>query len=44
VREFRLERLGDLVAEHADTDALWRLIEGGPPGGLPFLPPGVSSR
>ncbi|RBY94053.1 cobyric acid synthase CobQ [Blastococcus sp. TBT05-19] len=40
LREARLDRLGDLVAEHADTDALWRLIEGGPPAGLPLLPPG----
>jgi adenosylcobyric acid synthase len=44
IREARLDSLGDLVAEHADTDALWRLIEDGPPEGLPFLPPGVSSR
>jgi adenosylcobyric acid synthase len=41
VREERLDRLGDLVAEHADTDALWRLIESGPPPGLPLLPPGA---
>ena len=41
VREARLDRLGDLVAEHADTDALWRLIESGPPSGLPLLPPGA---
>ncbi|TYP84752.1 cobyric acid synthase [Blastococcus xanthinilyticus] len=41
VREARLDRLGDLVAEHADTDALWRLIEHGPPPGLPLLPPGA---
>lgn len=40
VREARLDALGDLVAEHADTDALWRLIEAGPPAGLPPLPPG----
>ncbi|MCF6746589.1 cobyric acid synthase [Blastococcus sp. KM273128] len=40
VREARLDRLGDLVAEHADTDALWRLVEQGPPAGLPLLPPG----
>jgi adenosylcobyric acid synthase len=40
VREARLDRLGDLVAEHADTGALWRLIESGPPEGLPMLPPG----
>jgi adenosylcobyric acid synthase len=41
VREARLDRLGDLVAEHADTDALWRLIESGPPPGLPLLAPGA---
>ncbi|WP_212719663.1 cobyric acid synthase [Blastococcus sp. CCUG 61487] len=40
VRETRLDRLGDLIAEHADTDALWRLIESGAPSGLPLLPPG----
>ncbi|WP_371479043.1 cobyric acid synthase [Kitasatospora sp. NBC_00315] len=41
-REQRLDRLGDLIAEHADTDALWRLIEGGVPAdGLPFVPPGA---
>ena len=39
-REARLDALGDLVAEHADTDALWRLIEHGPPADLPLLPPG----
>jgi adenosylcobyric acid synthase len=44
VREERLDRLGDLVAEHADTDALWRLIESGPPPGLPLLPPGAAAR
>jgi adenosylcobyric acid synthase len=41
VREERLDRLGDLVAEHADTEALRRLIESGPPPGLPMLPPGA---
>jgi adenosylcobyric acid synthase len=40
-REARLDRLGDLIAEHADTDALWRLVEAGPPPGLPLLPPGA---
>ena len=40
VRERRLDALGDLVAGHADTDALERLIEEGPPGDLPLLPPG----
>ena len=41
VREARLDRLGDLLTEHADTDALWRLIESGPPADLPLLPPGA---
>jgi adenosylcobyric acid synthase len=41
VREARLDRLGDLIGEHADTGALWRLIESGPPAGLPLLPPGA---
>jgi adenosylcobyric acid synthase len=40
VREQRLDALGDLVAEHADTAALERLLEEGPPAGLPLLPPG----
>ncbi|MFB8239848.1 cobyric acid synthase [Kitasatospora purpeofusca] len=42
-REARLDRLGELIEEHADTDALWKLIEGGVPaaGSLPFLPPGA---
>ena len=44
VREARLDRLGDLIAEHADTDALWRLVESGPPAGLPLLPPGAGVR
>jgi adenosylcobyric acid synthase len=37
VREARLDALGDLVAEHADTDALWRLIRDGAPSGLPTV-------
>ncbi len=41
VRERALDVLGDLVEEHLDTDALWRLIESGPPSGLPFIPPGA---
>ncbi|KQV03295.1 MULTISPECIES: cobyric acid synthase [unclassified Kitasatospora] len=40
-REERLDRLGDLIEEHADTDALWKLIEGGAPAHLPFVPPGA---
>jgi adenosylcobyric acid synthase len=41
VRERALDVLGDLVEEHLDTAALWRLIEEGPPEGLPFIPPGA---
>jgi adenosylcobyric acid synthase len=37
LRERTLDLLGDLVEEHCDTAALWRLIEGGPPAGLPVL-------
>ena len=44
VRETRLDALGDLVAEHADTDALWRLVESGPPADLPVLPAGLNPR
>jgi adenosylcobyric acid synthase len=39
MREARLDRLGDLVANHLDTSALTKLITGGPPPGLPTLPP-----
>ncbi|CAM5577523.1 cobyric acid synthase [Streptomyces abikoensis] len=41
LREEQLDRLGDLIEEHADTDALLRLIEDGVPGGVPFIPPGA---
>ncbi|MFG2893227.1 cobyric acid synthase [Streptomyces sp. NPDC048248] len=41
LREEQLDRLGDLIEEHADTDALLRLIEEGVPQGLPFVPPGA---
>ncbi|PZM88667.1 MAG: cobyric acid synthase, partial [Actinobacteria bacterium] len=41
VRQRVLDLLGDLVEEHLDTAALWRLIEDGPPPGLPFVPPGA---
>ncbi|NUK01929.1 cobyric acid synthase [Streptomyces lunaelactis] len=41
LREEQLDRLGDLVEEHADTDALLRLIESGAPSGLPFIAPGA---
>ena len=41
VRDARLDALGDLVADHLDTGALLRLVEDGPPPGLPFVPPGA---
>lgn len=41
LREEQLDRLGDLIEEHADTDALLRLIERGAPAGLPFIAPGA---
>jgi adenosylcobyric acid synthase len=37
VRAARLDVLGDLVAEHLDTERLAALIEGGPPEGLPTI-------
>jgi len=40
VRQARLDALGDLVADHLDTDAVSALIEGGAPVGLPFVSPG----
>ena len=39
IRQARLDILGDLVAEHLDTEALRSLIEHGPPPGLPVVPP-----
>ncbi len=41
VREERLDRLGDLIEQHADTEALLDLIENGPPPDLPLLAPGA---
>ena len=41
VRQARLDALGDLVADHLDTDAVEALLEGGAPTGLPFVPPGA---
>lgn len=41
VRERHLDRLGDLVEEHADTDALLDLIARGAPAGLPTLTAGA---
>jgi adenosylcobyric acid synthase len=39
-RQAHLDVMGDLVAAHLDTAALIRLIEEGPPVGLPVIPPG----
>jgi adenosylcobyric acid synthase len=39
LRQAQLDVLGDLVAGHLDTAALERLISGGPPPGLPVIPP-----
>ena len=36
-RESQLEKLGDLVADHVDREALLRLIDEGQPRGLPFV-------
>ena len=39
-REQRLDHLADLIERHADVEALLRLIDAGPPSGLPALAPG----
>lgn len=39
VREARLDVLGDLAEQHLDVGAMQRLIEDGPPAGLPAVPP-----
>ena len=39
-RQHRLDHLADLLERHLDVDAVLRLIDGGPPPGLPVLPPG----
>jgi adenosylcobyric acid synthase len=39
LREAQLDLLGDLVADHLDMAAVARLIETGPPPGLPVIPP-----
>jgi hypothetical protein len=36
-REAQLEKLGNLVADHVDRDAVMRLIDDGQPGGLPVV-------
>ena len=39
LRAAQLDRLGDLVAGHLDTEAVARLLAAGPPPGLPVLAP-----
>jgi adenosylcobyric acid synthase len=36
-REAQLEKLGDLVADHVDREALMSLVDDGPPSGLPVV-------
>jgi adenosylcobyric acid synthase len=36
-REAQLEKLGDLIADNVDRDALMRLVDDGPPSGLPVV-------
>ncbi|MEU6150464.1 cobyric acid synthase [Actinosynnema sp. NPDC047251] len=38
-RAAQLDLLGDLVADHLDTDAVLALLERGAPSGLPVVPP-----
>ena len=40
-REAQLDRLGDLVAENVDREALLRLVENGPPESLPLVRSGM---
>ena len=40
-RQAQFDTLADAVETHLDTDALLRLIEQGPPSGLPTLRPGL---
>lgn len=41
VREERLDRLGDLVEEHLDMEAICRLVADGPPPELPIVTSGL---
>jgi adenosylcobyric acid synthase len=43
VRARRIDTLADLVVEHLDVARLERLIAGGAPPDLPFIPPGAPS-
>jgi adenosylcobyric acid synthase len=42
-RETQLEKLGDLVADNVDREALMRLIDDGQPRGLPIVGPRLSA-
>ncbi|MBC7374588.1 MAG: cobyric acid synthase, partial [Frankiales bacterium] len=44
VRQARLDALGDLVADHLDTDAVMQLLDSGAPANLPFVPPGAPAQ
>jgi adenosylcobyric acid synthase len=44
VRQAQLDAMGDLVAAHLDTAAVSRLITGGPPLGLPVIPPAGATQ
>ncbi len=41
LRTATVDRLGGLIEEHVDTDALWQAIDQGPSSNLPFIPPGA---
>jgi adenosylcobyric acid synthase len=43
-REAQLEKLGDIVAENIDREALLRLVDDGPPSGLPVVAGQLVSR
>jgi adenosylcobyric acid synthase len=43
-REAQVEKLGDIVAENIDREALLRLIDDGPPSGLPVIAGQLISR
>ena len=43
-REAQLDKLGDLIAENVDRESLFRLIDDGPPSGLPVVTGQLVSR
>jgi adenosylcobyric acid synthase len=44
IRQAQLDLLGDLITANLDTAAVSRLIEAGPPAGLPVVPPAGPPR